>query len=209
MKKILIAATIIVLAVVVVVQALRIRRLNPPETYEYTFREDIDLDYFDPNAVKAYYDTGYESGSFAREMWKNRGLNVRMPDSDDASNRVAVIRYNHLLAYTDSLGARLANSKKLKASGYTNYDIRRLQQEETTLDLIKLEKRFGASELKLGDKNKGVFELQAILIAQGYVMPHDGYFWGETETAVKAFQTKAKLFASGIANEETLKALIR
>lgn len=209
MKKILIAATIIVLAVVVVFQALRIRRLNPPETYEYTFREDIDLDYFDANAVKSYYDTGYEAGSFAREMWKNRGLNVRIPDSDDASNRVAVVRYNHLLAYTDALGARLANSKKLKAEGFSNNDIRRLQNEDITQDQIRLEKRFGSSELKLGDKNKGVFELQAILIAKGYTMPHDGYFWGETEVAVKAFQTKSKLFASGIANAETLKALTR
>ena len=209
MKKILIAATIIVLAIVVVIQTMRIRRLSPPEAYEYTFREDIDLDYFDAAAVKSYFDSGYEAGSFAREMWKNRGLNVRLPESDDLSNRIAVKRYNHLLAYSDSLGARLSQSLKLKAEGFTNADIRKLQHDGISKSVLKIEKQFGASELKLGDQSKGVYKLQNLLNAKGYTIPNDGYFFTETVAAVKDFQRKATLYPSGVADLETLEAILR
>lgn len=209
MKKILIALTIIVLAVVVIIQAFRIRRLSAPENYEYSFSEDIDLDYFDSDALKSYYDTGYEAGSFAREMWKNRGLNVRMPESDDVSNRVAVKRYHHLLAYTDSLGAKLKQSKLLKNAGYSNSEIKMIQNEGLDAQLVKIHRLFGGTELKIGDKGKHVYKLQSILISKGYQMPHDGYFFTETEVAVRDFQNKQKLYASGIADQETLEALIR
>jgi hypothetical protein len=209
MKKLLVALAIVVLAVIVLVQAIRLNRLSPAENYEYGFREDIDLDYHDPAAVMAYFDTGYEVGSFAREMWKNRGINVWVPESDDISNKVAVLRYNHLRAYADSLGMRLARSKQYKAQGLNNADIRLIEDEGVSMQDIQIHKRFGKSEMRLGERSDAVFALQGLLIGKGYTMPHDGYFWTETEASIRDFQSKNSLFASGVADKATLQALIK
>jgi peptidoglycan hydrolase-like protein with peptidoglycan-binding domain len=40
-------------------------------------------------------------------------------------------------------------------------------------------------------------------------MPHDGYFWTETEASIRDFQSKNSLFASGVADKATLQALIK
>lgn len=207
MKKIAVALVIIVLAVIVCVQYSRLQSLSPPEVYEYTFREDIDLDYHNPVIVREYFDSGYAVGSFAREMWHNRGLNVRMPDSDNTSDQVAVTRYNRLRAYCDSLGARLSRSLSLKGKGFNNSDIAAMEGASISPEEYRIHQIFGKGNLVRGDKTNGVWELQARLIAIGYVIPHDGYYWSETEVAVKDFQNKNGLSPNGVANTETLRVL--
>jgi murein L,D-transpeptidase YcbB/YkuD len=207
MKKIAIAVVIIVLAVIVCVQYSRLQSLSPPEAYEYTFRDDIDLDYHNPVIVREYFDTGYTVGSFAREMWHNRRLNVRMPNSDNAADRVAVTRYNHLRAYSDSLGARLSRSMSLKKEGFNNIDIAAMEGSSLSPREYRIQQVFGKGTLVRGDKTDGVWELQARLIAKGYVIPHDGYYWSETEIAVKDFQSKNGLSPTGVAYRETLRLL--
>lgn len=208
MKKIAVALVIIVLAVIVCVQYSRLQRLSPPEAYEYTFRNDIDLDYHNPVIVREYFDSGYEVGSFAREMWHNRGINVRFPKSDNTSDQIAVTRYNHLRAYCDSLGARLSRSTALKQRGFNNTDIAAMEGGALSPDEYRIQQVFGKGTLVRGDKTNGVWELQARLIAKGYVIPHDGYYWTETEIAVKDFQSKNGLSPTGVAYPETLQLLL-
>lgn len=204
MKRILPFVIILVLAIVVVIQYRKLQRLSPPEAYEYQFRDDVDAGYHDPMTLRAYYDTGYMVGSFAREMWKSRGLNVRHPDSDNSADRIAVQRYNQLRATADSLGAQLARSTKLKAQGFNNNDIQAIEGGGVSPAYFKVQRTFGATTMQKGDQKPGVLWLQEKLAGAGYQIPLDGYFWTETETAVREYQKKNQLDATGIADWETL-----
>ena len=208
MKKILPFLLIAVLAVVVVVQYLRLQRLSPAEDYTYALREDIDLDYHQPEVVGAYYAAGQAVGSFARTQWYDQGINVRLTDPDRPEEVAAGQHYNRLVAYADSLGARLHRSQRLKDQGLSNADIRRMEFEGLSPAHLRVERTFGATRLVQGDKNAAVWALQDLLIRRGYEIPHDGNFWIETRTAVVAFQSKYKLPATGIADFTTLSTLI-
>ncbi len=209
MKKILIASLIILLSVAVLILALKLRRLSPPEDYEYSLRSDIDADYYDQSALKDYYATGYAIGSFAREMWHDRGINVRFADSDNASDRAATQHYNGMKAYADSLGARLARSKQLKEQGLRNSDVKLLEDGSTTPEQLSLLRNYHALLLGKGERSSNVLTLQTQLTALGYVIPTDGYYWEETATAIRDFQGKHGLLISGIADEQTLQALLK
>lgn len=209
MKRILVALVIIVLAVIVFIQYNKLRSLSPPQDYEYTIREDIDLDYHNPLVLGDYYETAHEVGSFAREVWASRSIDVLHPKGDEAGDRVAVDHYNRLKAHADSLGARLSRSLQLKQKGFNNAEIQRIELEGLPLSYFQVERSFGRDRFQVGDKDRGVWLIQEKLIQKGYVMPHDGYFWAETEVAVKAFQKSKGLFASGVADRETLNLLIQ
>ncbi|HHG86060.1 MAG TPA: peptidoglycan-binding protein [Bacteroidetes bacterium] len=208
MKKIAVILLIIVLAVIVCVQYAKLSRLSPPEAFEYTFREDVDLDYHNPAVLGDYYETGYAVGSYAREMWRNNGINVRIPESDNADDRRAAIHYNHLRAYTDSLGARLSRSLRMKKEGWNNVDIQAIESEGISPKALRIRKVFGKQSLVSGDKSRGVFVLQAFLIRKGYQIPHDGYYWTETEEAVRDYQNKNGLPGAGFATEKLLLHII-
>jgi Putative peptidoglycan binding domain len=207
MKKILLASVIATLSIAVLVMALKLRRLGPPEDYEYHFRTEIDADYYDQAALRDYYATGYAVGSFAREMWKERGINVRFPESDNTSDQVATLHYNGLKAYCDSLGARLSRSLQLKSRGLTNANIKVMEATGMGLEDAVLAHTYGATQLHKGERSPGVLTLQQQLITLGYVMPSDGYFWIETEVGIREFQAKQKLLATGDADAQTLRAI--
>ncbi|MEM7035518.1 MAG: peptidoglycan-binding domain-containing protein [Bacteroidota bacterium] len=208
MKQIAVFLVIAVLAFIVWNQHRKLNGLNPPEDYEYQFRDDIDLDYHNPVLVREYFDTGYEIGSFARQIWKSDGIDVRHPDADDATTKVALTRYKRLQAYADSLGARLHRSLQLKGKGYDNTDIRAIEAEGTSPLQQKVKRAFGHTQLAYGDFDPGVRVLQDILIRDGYQIPSDGKFGIETENAVKDYQTKSGIFASGVADFELLNKLL-
>lgn len=208
MKKIIPYILVLGLAVVVLVQYFKLQSLNPPESYEYIFREDIDLDYHDPTALGAYYRAGHDAGSYAREQWRSKGINVRLPLSDDSEQAAASRHYNRLRAYADSLGARLSRSWEWKSKGFNNGEIIRLEREGVSPSELLVERTFGSSRLKKGDRTEGVWALQGLLIQKGYEIPHDGYFWEETTIAVRDYQQKNKLPVSGMADQKTLATLI-
>lgn len=208
MKNVAIVLLIVVLAVIVWVQYGKLNRLSPPEDYEYAFREDLDLDYHNPVVLREYYETGYQVGSYAREMWRAKGINVRLPEADNSEEHTAARHYNRLRAYTDSLGARLSRSLKMKQQGYNNAEIATMESEGLSSTQLQLRKVFGAESLKKGDKSAGVFALQTRLMGEGYNIPHDGYFWNETEEAIRQYQTKNQLLPSGLANRELLVHLL-
>jgi Putative peptidoglycan binding domain len=209
MKKIIAPSIIVILSIAVLVMAMKLRRLSPPEDFEYSYVADVDADYYDQAALKDYYATGYAVGSFAREMWHARGINVRFPEGDNASDQAATRHYNGMKAYCDSLGARMARSKQLKAQGLTNADIRAMEDLGLGAEDAKIHLIYGATKLIKGDRNAGVTILQNQLLQLGYVIPTDGYFWLETEAAVRDFQTKHQLGAIGNADRQTLMALLQ
>jgi Putative peptidoglycan binding domain len=209
MKKIIAPTIIVILSIAVLVMAMRLRRLSPPEDYEYSVRADVDADYYNQAALKDYYATAYAVGSFAREMWHERGIDVRFPSSDDASDQAATRHYNGMKAYADSLGARMARSKQLKAEGLTNADIQLMEGTGMGLAQARLHHAYGATQLPKGERSPGVMALQLQLTQLGYIIPTDGYYWLETEAAVRDFQTKQKLAATGTADAQTLTAILK
>jgi len=208
MKRIIPLILVLGLAVIVLIQYFKLQSLSPPEAYQYTLREDIDLDYHQPTAVGAYYEAGRNVALYAQQVWHNEGFNVRMPDADDGAEMASANHYKKLLAYTDSLGARLSRSSQWKMEGFNNSDIIRMEQEGISPTSLKVEKTFGGNAFKKGDDGFGVWTIQELLIQKGYQMPHDGYFWEETRLALKAFQTKSGLPATGAANIKTLTQLL-
>lgn len=63
--------------------------------------------------------------------------------------------------------------------------------------------------LRTGSRGDAVRDLQARLTHAGYVVGQDGIFGGETERAVRAFQTAQRLPVDGIAGPAMLAALER
>ncbi len=208
MKRIIPIILVVGLAVVVLIQYLKLQKLNPPEAYVYTLREDIDLDYHQPTSVGAYYDAARNVSLYAREMWTNESINVRLPDTDDGDEVEAARHYNRLLSYADSLGARLSRSQKLKGDGFNNAEIIRMENEGVSGMQLEVERTFGGNLLKKGDETSGVWIIQELLIQKGYIMPHDGYFWEETRLAVREFQKKSGLPVTGVADMKTLNQLL-
>ena len=208
MKRILPIVIILGLAIVVVIQYLKIRSLNPPDDYTYSLREDIDLNYYQASAVGDYYEKARELSGYAREVWHNDGIDVRMPDNDDPKDMDAARYYNQLQGYVDALGARLAQSKALKDEGYNNAEVKRLE-EGATKEELQVEKTFGGTFFKKGDENNGVWVIQELLIQKGYIMPHDGYYWEETQLAVREYQKKSQLPATGACDIKTLNQLLK
>ena len=207
MKRILPYVLVLGLAIVVVVQYQKLQRLNPPETHQYPFRTDIDLDYHNPQTVGAYYDAGHRASAYALDVWANEGIHVLVP-GEDVAEKDAATHYRALLANADALGARLARSWELKNAGFHNGEIARMEAQGLSPVQMEVERTFGKSILKRGDENQFVHVLQGLLIGMGYEMPHDGYYWQETETAVRAFQQKHKLLPSGAADQATLTQLL-
>lgn len=208
MKKLLPILISIGLAIVVLVQYLQLQRLSPAEDYSYTLREDIDLDYHNPTVVGAYYHAARQVGAFARQMWYSEDINVRLVDSDDPEEVAAGQYYVGLLAYADSLGARLARSARLKSKGYTNADIQQMEQGNFAPAQKQVQEIFGVPRLARGDRNEAVWVLQDLLIVRGHEIPHDGNFGDETRTAVRLFQERQKLLPTGVADSKTLAVLI-
>jgi hypothetical protein len=67
--------------------------------------------------------------------------------------------------------------------------------------------RSGKSRLERGQSGAGVRELQTLLTQKGHSLVVDGLFGPVTETTIKAFQTGAKLPATGRCDQPTLQAL--
>lgn len=209
MKKIIPYFLILGLATVVVIQYFKLRSLSPPEAFEYIIRSDIDLDYHDPRALGAYYDAAHTSGTYAREMWREEGVNVRVPESNNQAESAAAAHFNRLRSNADSLGARLSRSYEWKLKGFNNAEIMQMENSGVSPGALQVKRIFGEAALRKGERNEGVWAIQGMLIDKGYDIPHDGYFWEETTVAVRDFQQKNKLPMTGIAGQATLLKLIQ
>jgi GH24 family phage-related lysozyme (muramidase) len=61
--------------------------------------------------------------------------------------------------------------------------------------------------LRKGDRGPEVRQLQEKLVAAGFPLSPDAYFWNTTDTALRAFQRKKGLIPDGIAGAKTIDAL--
>lgn len=203
MKRILLVIAVLALVLLAYAQFKKARRLNAPHQYQYEVREDIDVNYFDPAAVSAYYESAAWLESWVRSMWYSRGIDVLTMDERDGESVQAVRKFNGRLAQVRELEAKLVASAQYKNQGLHNAQIRRIVEEGLSPDQVK----GGEAPIRLGDRGTRVSELQSLLVKAGFDIPADGNFMAITQTAVMEFQRQQQLPITGEADGQTLAAL--
>lgn len=213
MKKILIALFIILISFIVFFQYKSYKKYNPPDYFNYAVNDNIDVNYYDPVVVQQYFENAYQLGSFARQLWFNNGIDINFLDENKYESRNAAAYYKTLIATTNILEQKLIRSSKLKETGFTNSDIKRIMEDAISPEKIRyqhaIESALHLDRLAIGDIGHDVWELQNKLITKGYDIPKDGTFGSETQYAIKDFQEKRGLYPSGAINIATIKELVK
>lgn len=208
MKRLLLVVIIILLGVIAYFQYENYKRFTPPSSYSLAISSDIDVNYYDPVILQQYYDNVYALNAFGRERWANEGIDVRYPETDNKSQEAANY-YNSTLSITNRLKDLLVYSEKLKKDGFNNDQIKQIIEKGISPENLGILYNDSFIGLAYGDESDEVWEIQKMFIGLGYDIPLDGKFGLETENAVKDYQTKNELYASGEINFRTLKKLLK
>lgn len=208
MKKLALLIIIIALPLILFFQYKKYRRFHPPSEYDYPISDSIDVHYHDPEVLLHYYENAYKIGSFSRELWASKGVDIRYPDTSETETQSALRYYQQLLQTTTHLEGKLKYSRALKNQGFDNNEIKIIEERGISPQNFRLLHKMNLMGLKIGVKGSTVWELQKLLTALGYEIPVDGIFSIETDQALKDFQRKNELYPSGITDEATLRALI-
>ena len=208
MKKLALIIITLSLVVITYFQYKGYQRFNPPSQYYYTVSDSIDLNYFDPAVLSQYYDHVYALGYFARTQWSAHGIDVLYP-GDDPESQQASAHFTRKLGITKMLEDKLIYSRELKARGFDNTAIRYINEKGIAPENYYYFTNENFIGLGMGDVSQEVWEVQKILIGDGYDIPQDGTFGIETERALMDFQKKQGLFPSGATDEQTIKTLIK
>lgn len=209
MKKLIISIFLILLLLIVFFQFQNFRRLNPPAQYEFAINKEIDVNYYDPIAVKEYFKSAYEIGVFARELWYNERIDVLYPDYSSEQSIDASKVFITMKSKATELEMKLLHSAHLKKQGFANNEIREMDIKGIGPDQYQLEKYYESVHLKIGDENQSVLQLQMMLNKRGYKIRQDGIFNLETKGAVQQFQRSKGLLPTGIADKRVLIELIK
>jgi hypothetical protein len=203
MKRILLVVAVLALVLLAYSQFRKARRLNAPNQFRYEIREDIDVNYYDPAAVSAYFESAAWLESWVRSMWYSRGIDVLTMDESNIESVQAVRKFNGRLAQARELEARLVASAQYKKEGLQNAQIRRIVEEGLSPEQVKQPE----AAIRLGDRGPKVAELQTLLVKAGFEIPTDGNFMAITQNALMDFQRQQKLPVTGEADATTLAAL--
>ncbi len=213
MKKIFKGLIIVLLALILYIQYSNYTRYSPPSYFNYEINDSVDVNYYDPLLVQEYFKSAYEIGSFARQLWFNKGIDIRFPDEDKPETNEAVEYYKRLVSTTRIIEKKLILSNVLKKDGFTNKDIKIIVEQGVSPDYLAyqqlLKENLALNELETGDVGQEVWELQKLLIAKGFNIPKDGTFGEETRMALIEFQKSKDLFPSGKVNIPTIKELVK
>lgn len=209
MKKILLFIIALSLVYLVVNRCQTYYRFNPGKDYSYVVSAKIDVNYHDAKMVEEYYRLAYEMGSFARIVWNNEGIDVKYPNKVDSVSINASKHYENMQRTVKKIEQKLIQSFTLKKNGYNNEDIKFIEKFGVSKENIDIHQAVAKKNLLVGDTGRYVWEIQNMLIQDGYDIPLDGKFIDITEDAVKKFQQKYKLYPSGILDEKTLRVLLQ
>ena len=208
MKKLAWLIIIITLPVIAFFQYKKYTKFNPPSIYEYPVNDSIDIHYYDPLLVEKYYENVYRIENLARELWYDKGLDVKFPDLNIEGSEAELKFYRQLWATTKVLQEKLLYSAWLKSRGFNNHDIKHIVEEGIDPSILRYADKHQLLGLKIGDQGLGVWEVQDFLLKKSYEIPFDGVFGVETEQSLIDLQKKHNLIPSGIVNKKTLKVLI-
>ena len=211
MKKILIIALVIFLAIFSYAKYQTYKRFNPPSDYDHIVNNNIDSNYHDPLVVKDYFKHSSGLGLYARKVWANKRIDVLHPDEDDVEAELYVSQYTDKLVRIKHLENILIYSKELKDQGFNNKDIEQIELTGMSPKDYQFQKSFENARFNLmeGDEGQTVAMIQQKLVDLGYEIPVDGKFKALTKQAVMEIQEKAQLIPTGTVDKYTLKAIIK
>jgi Putative peptidoglycan binding domain len=210
MKRLFYLVTIISLPLIVFFEYDRYRRFHPPSEYGWPVHADIDPDYHDPEAVKRYIELGEGAASYARYIWKKQGIDVKRENPSDPEAKAYADTYRRYLASARHLEQKLLQSADLKKRGFSNEQIRRIEQEGISPETLQIKELTENKVLSvIGDEGPLVFEIQTLLKKRGLNLPVDGIFRDETDRAIRLFQQEQSLYPSGKMDERTFRRLLQ
>lgn len=210
MKRLMYLIIIIVLPVIAYFQYDHYVRHHPPVDCAYPLNEKIDTAYHDPKKVLSYYETAEAAATYARYLWKTHKIDVKKDNPSDGQVAEEMRRYRRYLATARYLEDLLLRSADWKAQGFSNEEIRYMEQNEVGPEDMQVQKLLkGRERLQVGDQNQAVMDIQKLLREKGYTLRIDGIFDQETRQRIQTFQESQELFPSGVMDDITLKALLK
>ncbi len=216
MKQIIIFLLVIILGIIGYGQYKQYQRFSL-ENYEYKISDNIDLNYHDKIMLYKYYEAVEGVNSYIASQWSAERIDVRRPKDDDAQTKIAVDTYAKKVAKVKYYEAQLEKSKSLKDKGLTNDEVKLFEDKGITLKELqkaesdaKMKSMFNNNaNLRLGERNAFVYELQKLLVKKGFDIPVDGVYESITSNAILDFETKNNLFPDGNIDLLTLEALLK
>ncbi len=208
MKRLALLILVITLPILTYFQYQKYRRFHPPHQYDYPVSDSVDGHYHNPLVLQQYYQNAYEIGRFARQQWRQQGVDVRYPD-DDPEAEAASQYYTQLVSTTHRLEKQLIASRKLKQRGFDNAAVAQMEAQGWSPLAYRWQQQKPLVGLKKGDEGSRVWTLQQLLVKHGHNIPVDGIFNQVTEQAVKELQQKAQQYPSGVVDQDLLRTLVK
>ena len=203
MKQIIIFLLVIIVGLIGWGQYKKYQRFSLEE-YAYKVPENLEVAGANRSVLLDYYQAIEAVNGYVISQWSANGIDVRNPKKDNEQTKAAVSEYGNRLANVKYFEA-LLSSPPAKSNSET------VSEEEKKKQLIRDQYYANPTQnsLKIGDRNALVYEVQRMLIANGYIIEHDGLFQTETINALKEFEEKNGLFPDGKLDAITLEQLLK
>lgn len=216
MKQLIILLLLIIAFFIGYGQYTQYKRFNSADVIYKTAKE-IDLAYYNQEAVINYYKATENLNSFVKMQWIVNNIDVRAPEDDTEETKLAVKKYADKVATIKYYESKLEKSTFLKAKGLSNKEIQFLENsgidlksQQKSIAINKIKSMFNANKVMVyGYKGALIFEIQKQLNQKGFKITLDGFYKLETLNAIKDFEEKNNLYADGIIDVLTLDALFQ
>ena len=216
MKQLIILLLLIIAFIIGFGKYNQYKRYNSPNV-DYKTEKTLDLEYHNQDLVLNYYKAIENLNSYVMMQWTANSIDVRTPEDDNEETKLAVTKYAEKLATINYYETKLEKSSSLKTKGFSNSEIRYLEETGTDLKsynnllaINKIKSMFNTNEkLVYGQKSALIYEVQKRLTAKGFKITLDGVYQIETLQAIKAFEEKNNLFTDGSLDVLTLDALFK
>ncbi|GAB5400838.1 MAG: hypothetical protein Aureis2KO_24230 [Aureisphaera sp.] len=204
MKQIIIFLLLVIVGIMGYNVYQKYKRFSLAE-YEYQIPSDLRLDSADRTDLLHYYEAVEAVNGYVITQWSTNQIDVRNPKKDNEVTKAAVAEYRKKLA-TVSYFEALINRPKEEVK---EKDIMTKEAHKKQLILKSFYANPKANELRLGEQNALVYEVQRLLIKHGDSIKHDGLFRTETFNSLRNFEEKNGLFPDGKLDAITLDYLLR
>jgi len=219
MKKLLTITLLIIIFIFSYNKYQDYQRFNGPQT-NYEANKDIDINYHNQAILFNYQNAISSLNGFVNTQWSSHKIDVINPEKENKKTLYAVDIYTQKLAQVKHLESILKQSADLKKKGFTNSDIQLFEktglspskyqesQEKQTYKRI-VKSSFTNKNIVIGEKSPLVFEVQKLLVKNGFNIIIDGIFKTETSQALKDFEAKHNLLPDGKLDQISLEYLLK
>ncbi|HAA10728.1 MAG TPA: hypothetical protein DCE41_03145 [Cytophagales bacterium] len=207
MRRLIALLLVLVLIGIVYTNVIRSRRFTAPSAYDYPMADSLDLYYYNPEDVQIYLQSCTDLGQLARFLWTEYRVDVRFPQQATLEDQEKAKAYWALFNQAQYLEAKLKQSRVWKDQGFNNSDIRRLEEEGLSPQVIAFENAYGpllSLSWTLGSRGDHISMIQEYLVAQGFAIPIDGSYGSQTRDAVKEIQRRNGGLMTGVPTLHTL-----